>query len=108
MSSASARRFAAWLAWVLAFARLGRLTACRRDNGGRGPPAPAAPRPPRGVPPDLAGRVLARVGDRTITLGDYVAVLDGMDRIERARYQTPDRREQLLKEIVDVELLARE
>jgi hypothetical protein len=52
--------------------------------------------------------VLARVGDRTITLGDYVAVLDGMDRLDRARYQTPDRRKQLLDEMIDVELLARE
>jgi hypothetical protein len=108
MSSASARRLAAWLAWALAFAGLGTLTACRRDNGGSGTAATVPSGSPSGLPPDLAGRVLARVGDRTITLGDYVEVLDGMDRIERARYQTPERREQLLKEIVDVELLARE
>lgn len=108
MSSASARRFAAWLAWALVGAGLGTQTACRRDSSGSGAVGSAPSGSPSGLPPDLSGRVLARVGDRTITLGDYVAVLDGMDRIERARYQTPDRREQLLKEIVDVEVLARE
>jgi parvulin-like peptidyl-prolyl isomerase len=107
MSSASARRLAAWVAWALVGAGLGTQTACRRDSGS-GAAATAPSGSPSGLPPDLSGRVLARVGDRTITLGDYVAVLDGMDRIERARYQTPDRREQLLKEIVDVELLSRE
>jgi peptidyl-prolyl cis-trans isomerase C len=52
--------------------------------------------------------VLARVGDRAITLGDYAAVLDNMDRFERLRYQTADRRRQLLDELIDIELLARE
>lgn len=53
-------------------------------------------------------RVLARVGERTITLGDYVSALDRMDHFERLRYQTPERRKQLLDEMINVELLARE
>ena len=52
--------------------------------------------------------MLAKVGERTITLGDYAAVLERMDRFERMRYQTDDRRKQLLDEIIDVELLAAE
>jgi parvulin-like peptidyl-prolyl isomerase len=108
MASASARRLSAWLAWALVGAGLATGTACRRDSGASGAAATAPSGAPTGLPPDLSSRVLARVGDHTITLGDYVAVLDGMDRIERARYQTPDRREQLLKEIVEVELLSRE
>jgi hypothetical protein len=51
---------------------------------------------------------LAKVGDRTITLGDYAATLGRMDRFERMRYQTADRREKLLEEMINVELLARE
>jgi hypothetical protein len=52
--------------------------------------------------------VLARVGQRSITLGDYAAALERMDPFERMRYQTPDRRQALLDEMINVELLARE
>lgn len=52
--------------------------------------------------------VLARVGTRSITLGDYAAALERMDPFERMRYQTKDRRQALLDEMINVELLARE
>jgi len=57
---------------------------------------------------DLSAQVLARVGDRTITLGDYVAALEHMDEFDRMRYQAPERRKQLLGEMIDVMLLADE
>jgi peptidyl-prolyl cis-trans isomerase C len=52
--------------------------------------------------------VLAKVGEREITLGDYAETLERMDPFERLRYQSPDRRKQLLNEIIQVELLAEE
>ncbi len=52
--------------------------------------------------------MLAKVGDHEITLGEYAATLDRMDAFERLRYQSPDRRKQLLDELVDLELLANE
>lgn len=58
--------------------------------------------------PERAAQVLARVGARTITLGDYAAALERMDPFERMRYQTDDRRQALLEEMINVELLARE
>jgi parvulin-like peptidyl-prolyl isomerase len=58
--------------------------------------------------PELAARVLAKVGDRTITLGDYVAVLERMDQFDRLRYQSPARRKELLDEMINIELLAQE
>jgi peptidyl-prolyl cis-trans isomerase C len=58
--------------------------------------------------PERAQQVLARVGARAITLGDYAAALDRMDPFERLRYQTEDRRQALLDEMINVELLARE
>ncbi len=58
--------------------------------------------------PEQASQVLARVGDRAITLGDYAAALERMDPFERMRYQTKDRRQALLEEMINVELLARE
>lgn len=73
------------------------------------PPAPTtsdAGAPALGLTPEQASRVLAKVGDRTITLGDFAGALDRMDQFDRLRYQTPERRRELLKELIDVELLA--
>lgn len=58
--------------------------------------------------PELAKRVLAKVGEHEITLGEFSATLDRMDPFERLRYQSADRRKQLLSELVDLELLAEE
>src|SRR5580698_11434073 len=57
---------------------------------------------------EQAARVLAKVGDRTITLGDYEAALEHMDQFDRLRYGAPDRRKALLGEMIDVMLLADE
>ncbi|MGH7296990.1 MAG: peptidylprolyl isomerase [Polyangiaceae bacterium] len=58
--------------------------------------------------PEQAAQVLARVGDRVITLGDFEAALEHMDQFDRMRYQAPDRRKELLCEMIDVMLLADE
>jgi DNA-directed RNA polymerase subunit F len=58
--------------------------------------------------PEQRAQVLAKVGDRTITVGDYVATLEHMDQFDRLRYQSPERRKELLDEMIEVELLARE
>ena len=50
--------------------------------------------------------MLARVGNVTITLGDYTAALEHMDQFDRLRYQSPERRKELLDEMITVELLA--
>lgn len=55
-----------------------------------------------------SAQVLARVGDKTITLGDYTAALEHMDQFDRLRYQSPERRKELLDEMITVELLAQE
>lgn len=57
---------------------------------------------------EQAARVLVKVGDRTITLGDYVAVLEHMDQFDRIRYQSSERRKELLTEMINVTLLAEE
>lgn len=72
------------------------------------PAASASEDLPGGLTPELAAKVLARVGDRTITLGDYAAALDRMNEFDRVRYQSPERRRELLNEMIDLELLAAE
>jgi len=58
--------------------------------------------------PEQAAQVLARVGDRTITLGDYAAALEHMDQFDRLRFMSAERRKELLDEMISVELLAQE
>ena len=54
-----------------------------------------------GLNPRDAAAVLARVGDRTITLGDFAAVLDNMDQFQRLKYQTTKGRQALLEEMIE-------
>ena len=58
--------------------------------------------------PEQSAKILAKVGDHTITVGDYAAALEHMDQFDRLRYQSPERRKELLAEMINVELLARE
>lgn len=97
---APASRHAIWL-MLLALACDSKST--------KGPlPSASASAQPAGLTPELAARVLAKVGDKEITLGEYAATLERMDPFERLRYQSPDRRKQLLEELIDLELLAGE
>ena len=61
-----------------------------------------------GLTPEQAAQVLAKVGGSTITLGDYAAALAHMDQFDRLRYQSPERRKELLTEMINVKLLAQE
>src|ERR1700733_8883384 len=58
--------------------------------------------------PEQGAQVLARVGDRAVTLGEVEAALEHMDQFDRMRYQSPERRKELLGEMIDVMLLAGE
>jgi peptidyl-prolyl cis-trans isomerase C len=55
-----------------------------------------------------SSKVLARVGDHAITVGEYVAALEHIDQFDRLRYQSPERRKELLSQMIDLELLAAE
>jgi hypothetical protein len=59
-----------------------------------------------GLTAEQASRVVAKVGDRAITLGDFAKTLERMDPFDRLRYQSKERRRELLNEMIDVELLA--
>jgi peptidyl-prolyl cis-trans isomerase C len=69
-------------------------------------PGADAGTPPGGLTQEQAARVIARVGETSITLGDYAAALDRMDPFDRLRYQSVEKRRELLNEMVDLELLA--
>jgi len=82
--------------------------ACQSKPTAGSAPSASASAAPAGLTPELAARVLAKVGDHEITLGEYAATLERMDPFERVRYQSPERRKQLLDELIDLELLADE
>lgn len=82
--------------------------ACDRDEAIKGPEPTGTVVSRRDLTEERANVVLAKVGDRAITLGDYVSALERMDSFDRLRYQTKERRKLLLDEMIDVELLARE
>lgn len=84
------------------------LGACDGCNEAAVQPTGDAGAPAFGLTPEQAGREVAKVGDRTITLGEFAATLDRMDQFDRLRYQTKERRRELLQEMIDVELLAEE
>ena len=63
---------------------------------------------PSSLSPEQAKQTLAKVGNDTITLGDYAAALEHMDQFDRLRYQSVERRKELLDEMITVQLLANE
>jgi peptidyl-prolyl cis-trans isomerase C len=83
-------------------------SACDGKASKSGAPSASASARASGISPELAKRVLAKVGNHEITLGEYAATLERMDPFERLRYQSADRRKQLLNELIDLELLAEE
>lgn len=101
-----------WLSGLVAgVAVVGALSGCRKKTAPDNAPsasASAAVTERRTLTPEQAQQVLARVGDRTITLGEYVAALERMDTFEQLRYQSVERRRLLLNEMIELELLAQE
>jgi len=106
LAARAAVALGAALAVALAPAALAGCKSCDRpgddgvDAGGHAQPT--------SLTPEQAKQVLARVGDETITLGDYAAALEHMDQFDRLRYQSQERRKELLDEMITVHLLAKE
>ena len=83
---------------ALASATAAGCSGCDDKNKGQDGAAAASASAAPGLTPELAAKVLARVGEREITLGEYAATLERMDQFERLRYQSPERKKQLLEE----------
>jgi hypothetical protein len=94
--------------FCLAILLSGALFGCNESSLKQQAAAGDAGPPVGGLTAEQASRVVAKVGDRTITLGDFARTLERMDQFDRLRYQSKDRRRELLEEMIDVELLAAE
>lgn len=107
LASAAVKR-GVWQGALGAFAVAGALAGCgscgNRGTGG----GDAGSSPTTLLTDEQAAQVLAKVGDRAITLGEFAAALEHMDQFDRLRYQSAERRKELLGEMITVELLANE
>jgi peptidyl-prolyl cis-trans isomerase C len=97
--------FARWLPRVVLGALLLAPAGCNEQAV---EPRGDAGTTPAGLTPEQAAAILAKVGDKTITLGDFAATLERMNEYDRLRYQTKEQRRKLLEEMIDSELLAQE
>lgn len=93
----------AWGALLAAFV----LAGCGKGSSG-GPQPSASVSLPGGLTPELSQKTVAKVGERVITLGEVAATLERLNEFDRLRYQAPERRKELLKEMIELELLAEE
>jgi peptidyl-prolyl cis-trans isomerase C len=64
--------------------------------------------PKHGLTEAQANEVLAKVGDRTITVGEFADRLASQSPYLRARFESPERRKELLDNLVRFELLVYE
>lgn len=78
------------------------------ESGGTTDVADSGHAQPTSLTPEQAKQTLAKVGSDTISLGDYAAALEHMDQFDRLRYQSVERRKELLDEMITVKLLANE
>jgi DNA-directed RNA polymerase subunit F len=85
---------------------LATLSGCKGCSGGGATDAGTSPTTL--LTNEQAAQVLAKVGDRDLTLGEFTAALEHMDQFDRLRYQSVERRKELLDEMINVELLADE
>jgi hypothetical protein len=79
------------------------LGACKGGGAASGSGDAAVQVTASSLSPEEAAKVLVRIGDRSITLGEYAAALEHMDQFDRMRYQSPEEiravlRDALLKE----------
>lgn len=63
---------------------------------------------PEGLTPEQAAKVVAKVGDRTITVGDVTKQINRLSPYIRRRWAAPEKRKEFLDKLIRVELLSQE
>ena len=68
----------------------------------------AAPQEDLGLTPEQAAKVVARVGEREITVGDVTEQINRLSPYIRRRWAAPEKRKEFLQKLIRVELLSQE
>jgi peptidyl-prolyl cis-trans isomerase C len=63
---------------------------------------------PQGLTPEQAAEVVAKVGDRTITVGDLTDQINRLSPYIRRRWAAPEKRKEFLQKLIRIELLSQE
>ncbi len=63
---------------------------------------------PSGLSPEQAAKVVAKVGDRTITVGEITRQINRLSPYIRRRWSAPEKRKEFLENLINVELLSQE
>ncbi|MCP4675802.1 MAG: hypothetical protein GY854_09915 [Deltaproteobacteria bacterium] len=63
---------------------------------------------PDGLTPEQAAKVVAKVGKRTITVGDVTRQINRLSPYIRRRWAAPEKRKEFLEKLIRVELLSQE
>ena len=63
---------------------------------------------PKGLTPQQAAKVVAKVGDRTITVGEVTEQINRLSPYIRRRWAAPEKRREFLQKLIRVELLSQE
>ena len=64
--------------------------------------------PSSGLTPEQAAKVVAKVGDSTITVGDITEQINRLSPYIRRRWSAPEKRKEFLDNLIRVELLSKE
>jgi peptidyl-prolyl cis-trans isomerase C len=92
------------LSWCLGVCLL--VGACSTPK--EKPAAPETAPTKHGLSAEQAALPLVKVADETVTVGEFAATIADKNPYLRARYASPERRRELLEELVKFELLGRE
>ena len=85
------------------------VVACGEDDVAQTDPGAAASQTrTHGLTEAEASQVLAKIGDREITVGEFAESIASKGPFLRTRYNAPERRRELLDQMVRFELLAQE
>ena len=60
---------------------------------------------PEGLSPEQAAKVVAKVGDRTITVGDVTEQINRLSPYIRRRWATPEKRKEFLQKLINMNLI---
>jgi peptidyl-prolyl cis-trans isomerase C len=94
----------AWLSALLVASVVGSACSKPKDAAGGKQPVPTK----HGLSAEQEKLPLVVIGDTTVTLGEFAAQIAEKSPYLRARYASPERRRELLEELVKFELLAKE
>lgn len=94
--------------WPQAVALACALGACGTKSDDPKPAEPRAEARLHGLTSEQAKQPLVAIGDRVVTVGEFAEQLADKGPYLRARYASPERRRELLEELVKFELLAHE